>query len=261
MDRINRSLTGFIKYQPLLRELIKRDIKVRYRHSVLGMLWTVLNPLLNMIVMTIVFSNMFRADIKNFPLYVMIGNIVFSLNSEATNQGMNSIVWNASLIKKVYIPKYMFPLSNVLSCLVNFGFSFIAMIIVMIFTHAEFHSTMLTAWIPTLYLVIFAFGLSLILCSINVFFRDTSHLYGVFVTAWMYLSGVFYSVDIVGKELRPFVEYNPMYMYISFFRTIIIDGYFPSIEQNLMCIAWSAIMLVAGLVFFYKAQDKFILYI
>lgn len=261
MNKIKQSLYGFKKYQPLLKELIKRDVKVRYRHSVLGMLWTVLNPLLNMIVMTIVFSNMFRADIKNFPLYVMIGNIVFALNSDATQQGMNSIVWNASLIKKVYIPKYMFPLSNVLSCLVNFGFSFIAMIIVMIFTQAEFHITMIASLIPTLYLVVFSFGLSLILCSVNVFFRDTTHLYGVFVTAWMYISGIFYSVDIVGKELRPFVEYNPMYIYISYFRTLIMDGFFPTIEQNILCIAWALGMLVVGLVFFYKTQDRFILYI
>lgn len=261
MYKISDKFKGFFKYQSLLRELVKRDIKVRYRHSVLGMLWTVLNPLLNMIVMTIVFLNMFSADIANFPLFVMIGNVVFSMNSEATTQSMNSIVWNASLIKKVYIPKYMFPLSNVLSSLVNFGFSFAALVLVMLFTQAEFHLTMIAVWIPLLYLLMFSFGTGLVLCSVNVFFRDMQHLYGVFLAAWMYLSGIFYSIDIVALELRPFIEANPMYQYISAFRIIIMDGAFPSLKQNLICIAWALGMMIAGLFVFYKTQDKFILHI
>ena len=103
MNRIRTSFAVFKKYQPLLKELVKRDITIRYRHSVLGLLWTVLNPLLMMIVMSIVFSTLFTNSIDNFPVYVMIGNVVFNCNSEATNRGLNSILWNSSLIKKVYI--------------------------------------------------------------------------------------------------------------------------------------------------------------
>ena len=115
----------FLKYRPLLKELVARDLKVRYRHSILGMIWTVLNPLLMMIILTIVFANLFKVTIENFPVYVLIGQIVFNTNSDATMQGMNAMVHNAALIKKVYIPKYLFPLSNVASCMVNFGFSFV----------------------------------------------------------------------------------------------------------------------------------------
>lgn len=261
MKILKQRVYGFFKYQPLLWELVKRDIKVRYRHSFLGMVWTVLNPLLMMIVLTIVFSSMFKMDIENFPVYVLIGQIVFNCNTDATTQGMNSIVWNASLIKKIYIPKYLFPLSNVLSCLVNFGFSFIALIIVMLSTGAPFYPTLLTAWIPLAYLVVFAFGLSLILCSINVFFRDMQHLYSVFTTAWMYLSALFFSVDIVPVGLLPVIEWNPLYRYITFFRQIIMEGTFPSVEANLICAAFSVGVLLLGLVAFAMLQDRFILHI
>lgn len=254
-------LHGFIKYSPLLKELVMRDIKVRYRHSVLGMLWTVLNPLLMMIILASVFSNILKSDIENYPVYILIGQIVFNSNADATSQGMNAVVWNAALIKKVYIPKYLFPLSMVLSSLINFGFAFIALIIVMIFTGAPFHITMLTVWIPIAYLLVFSFGLSLILCAANVFFRDMQHLYSVFITAWMYFSAIFYSVDIIPQEFVGVFQWNPMYRYVSFFRQIILEGTFPSVQTNLICLAISLVSLVCGLVFFAKTQDKFILHI
>ncbi|MBP0984774.1 MAG: ABC transporter permease [Oscillospiraceae bacterium] len=261
MNKVTTWFKNFIKYQPLLRELVKRDLKVRYRHSFLGILWTVLNPLLNMLVMTFVFSNMFKMDIENFALYVMIGNVVFSFTSESTMSSMNSIVWNASLIKKVYIPKYMFPLSNIISALVNFSFSFIAMILVMLFTGAKFYGTIITVWIPLLYLMVFCYGVGLFLCSINVFFRDMSHLYSVFINVWMYASAIFYSTSILSKELLAVVEGNPLYQYITFFREIIMEGRFPSAGQNLVCIAWSLGALLVGSLIFNRTQKKYILHI
>lgn len=254
-----QSLKGFIKFQPLLRELVVRDIKVRYRHSFLGLVWTVLNPLLMMTVLSVVFSSMFKSTISNFPVYVLIGSIVFNFNSEATTQGMNSILWNASLIKKVYIPKYLFPMSNVVSSLVNFGFSFISLIIVMLITKAPFHITIVTIWIPLVYLFMFSFGLGLILCAINVYFRDMAHIYGVFVTAWMYLTPIFYSIDIAPSFFRKAIVINPMYHFVMFFRKIIMDGIFPGVQSNLILILLSIGMLFLGLFTFSKLQDNFIL--
>lgn len=251
----------FKKYYPLLKELVKRDITIRYRHSILGMLWTVLNPLLMMIVMSIVFSSLFKNSIENYPVYVMIGNIVFNCNSESTNRGLGSIIWNSSLIKKVYIPKYLFPLATVMSCLINFGFSFIALLVVMLFTNAKFYITLITAWIPLMYLIIFSLGLSLMLCAVNVFFRDTEHLYGVFITVWMYLSAIFYTTDILPVGIRTVVNYNPLYQYITFFRKIIMDGIFPSLQTNLLCLFYSFSVLFLGMIIFYKLQNKFILHI
>lgn len=259
----NRKSNGsFFKYAPLLRELVIRDIKIRYRHSVLGILWTVLSPLLNMIVMTVVFQTIFANSIEFFALYVMIGNVVFSFVSESTNRGMNSILWNASLIKKVYIPKYLFPLANVVSSLVNFGFSFIAMIFVMLIIRAPFRPIMLTFIVPLIYLMVFAFGLSLILCAINVFFRDIQHLYTVFLTVWMYISAIFYDVSMLGNGfVKTIININPLYQYIRFFREIIMDGVFPGIYHNLYCALWAALMLVIGILFFKTTQKKFILHI
>ena len=251
---------------PLLKELVIRDIKIRYRHSVLGILWTVLNPLLNMIVMTIVFQTIFASTIEYFALYVMIGNIVFGFVSEATNRGMNAILWNASLIKKVYIPKYLFPLANVVSSLVNFLFSYIAMIFVMLIIGAPFRWMLFSCIVPLFYLIIFSFGMSLILCSINVFFRDIQHIYSVFLTVWMYLSAIFYSVETIAKaeggaQIASLIELNPMYQFIRFFREIIIDGVFPGILHNLFCAGFSLAMLIIGVLFFKLTQKKFILHI
>ena len=131
---VKEKMEGFRRFTPLLRELVVRDIKVRYRHSALGLVWTVLNPLLMMVVITIVFSTLFKQNIPNFPIYYLSGSLIFAFNSESTTTALNSIISNASLIKKVYIPKYLFPLSNVLSGLVNLGFSLIAMFIVMLIT-------------------------------------------------------------------------------------------------------------------------------
>lgn len=261
MSYVIQHLNGLIRYRSLLKELVIRDLKVRYRHSVLGMLWTVLNPLLMMIVMTLVFANLFKITIENYPVYILTGQIIFNANADATMQAMNSMVCNASLVKKVYIPKYLFPLANVLSTLVNFGFSFIALLMVMIFTDAPIYLTIFCSWIPVLYLAIFAFGLGLILSAINVFFRDMQHLYSVIITAWSYLSVVFYSVDIIPDRLMAFMKWNPMYQYISFFRQLIIDGTFPSVETNVICVSIALGMLAFGLVFFAKTQDKFILHI
>ena len=145
---VKEKMEGFRRFTPLLRELVVRDIKVRYRHSALGLVWTVLNPLLMMVVITIVFSTLFKQNIPNFPIYYLSGSLIFAFNSESTTTALNSIISNASLIKKVYIPKYLFPLSNVLSGLVNLGFSLIAMFIVMLITDAPFHATLLLLPIP-----------------------------------------------------------------------------------------------------------------
>lgn len=266
MEAVKTSKNVFIKYTPLLQELIVRDIKIRYRKSILGVLWTVLNPLLNMLVLTAVFKTIFASTIEYFALYVMIGNIVFGFVNESTTRGMNSILWNASLIKKVYIPKYLFPLANVLSSVVNFAFSYVAMIFVMIVMQAPFRWLMLTSIVPFLYLFIFCYGLSLLLCSINVFFRDIQHLYTVFMTIWMYISAIFYSVeDIAAKEqgqvIANIINLNPLYQYIRFFREIIIDGTFPGLWHNLFCGGIALAALALGLLVFKHAQKKFILHI
>ncbi len=252
---------GLKRFSPLLKELVVRDIKVRYRHSVLGLVWTVLNPLLMMAVITVVFSTLFKTDIEHFPIYYLAGSLLFSFNSESTTTAMHSMISNASLIKKVYIPKYLFPLSNVLSAMVNLGFSLIAMFIVMIVTGAPFHVTLLLIPIPIFYVFVFATGLGIMLSALTVFFRDIAHFYGVFILAWTYLTPVFYPVSILPPTLMKIMQFNPMYHYITFMRDLVLNGTFPSMKENLICIAMSLAMLVLGLFVFYKKQDKFVLYV
>lgn len=262
ITKITNSLRGFFKYSSLLRELVTRDIKVRYRRSVLGILWTVLNPLLMMIVMNIVFSTLFKNRIDNFALYYLSGYIMYTFFTESTTQALHSIVNNSALIKKVYIPKYLFPVSKVASSLVNLGFSFIAMLIVMIFTGAKFHWTIILAPIPVAYLVVFCCGFGMILATMHVHFRDIGHLYGIVTLVWMYLTPLFYPADLlVTNGVGFLLEFNPLYHYIVYFRMLILDGQIPGLSDNLICIVLSSVMFILGTIVFYKKQDQFILYV
>ncbi|MEL7567677.1 MAG: ABC transporter permease [Dehalobacterium sp.] len=259
--RIRENIKVFFKYSNLLNELVVRDIKVRYRKSVLGLLWTVLNPLLMMIVITIVFSTIFRYSIPNFPIYYLTGSLIFSFNSQSTSNAMYSIIRNSSLIKKVYIPKYLFPLSKVVSELVNLGFSLIAMFIVMIVTGAHFYPTLLLMPIPIFYTFVFTTGLGLLLAAYAVYFRDICHFYGVFVLAWTYFTPIFYPVDILPSPALTLMKLNPMYHFIGYFRDLVLYGIVPGMITNIYCMIFSFGALVIGLIAFYRKQDNFVLYI
>ena len=258
---VKEKMEGFRRFMPLLRELVVRDIKVRYRHSALGLVWTVLNPLLMMVVITIVFSTLFKQNIPNFPIYYLSGSLIFAFNSESTTTALNSIISNASLIKKVYIPKYLFPLSNVLSGLVNLGFSLIAMVIVMLVTGAPFHATLLLLPIPIFYTFLFSVGLGILLSAVTVFFRDIAHFYSVFILAWTYFTPIFYPVEILPDAVMKHMRLNPMYHLVTYMRSIVLYGVFPSLKENLLCLCLGLLMLALGLFVFYKKQDKFVLYV
>jgi len=251
----------FFKYKNLLRELVARDIKVRYRRSVLGMLWTVLNPLLMMTVITIVFSTLFRQNIEHYPIYYLAGSLVFSFNSETTSNALYSIIGNSALMKKVYIPKYLFPLSKTVSGLVNLGFSMIAMFIVMIVMGVKFHSTLLLLPIPTFYVFMFSAGSGLFLAAITVFFRDAANFYGVFIMAWTYFTPIFYPVSILPDSAMRLMYWNPMYHYVDYMRQLIIYGQFPGMRENLICFLFGIVSLILGVFAFYKKQDSFVLYV
>ena len=258
---VKEKMEGFRRFMPLLRELVVRDIKVRYRHSALGLVWTVLNPLLMMVVITIVFSTLFKQNIPNFPIYYLSGSLIFAFNSESTTTALNSIISNASLIKKVYIPKYLFPLSNVLSGLVNLGFSLIAMVIVMLVTGAPFHATLLLLPIPIFYTFLFSVGLGILLSAVTVFFRDIAHFYSVFILAWTYFTPIFYPVEILPDAAMQLMRLNPMYHLVTYMRSLVLYGVFPSLKENLLCLCLGVLMLALGLFVFYKKQDKFVLYV
>lgn len=261
IQAIYERIRVFLKYENLLHELVSRDIKVRYRRSFLGMLWTVLNPLLMMVVITIVFSTLFKQNIENFPIYYLAGSLVFSFNSETTSNALYSIIGNSSLMKKVYIPKYLFPLSKTVSGLVNLGFSLVAMFIVMLILGVEFRPTLLLLPIPVFYVFLFAAGSGLFLAAITVFFRDVANFYGVFVMAWTYFTPVFYPVSILPPAAMKLMYLNPMYHYVTYMRELVLYGQFPGMKENLVCFLFGAVSLVIGVWVFYKNQDRFVLYV
>lgn len=252
---------GLLRYQWLLRELIIRDLKIKYRKSVLGYLWSVLNPLMMMIVLTIVFSSMFRFNIENFPVYLLTGQLIFNFFSESTTLAMNGILGGASLIKKVYLPKYIFPVSKVLSSFTTMMFSLAALIIVMVITGTTFYSTLLGIPLLFIYLLIFSLGIGLALSALVVYFRDIQHLYGVLLTAWMYLTPIFYPLEMLPDWLRVYVENQPLSLFIQVFRESVLYGQWPSLEEHVLCILYSCVSLIIGFWIFKSNEKNFILHI
>lgn len=251
----------FLQYKPLLKELVRRDLKVKYRRSFLGYVWSLLNPLLMMCVMTLVFSYMFRFDIPNYPLYLITGQTLWTFFNESTNMSMYSVLQNGALIKKVYIPKFIFPVSRVLSSFVTMSFSLVAILVVMVFSKSPFYWTILLFPVPLFFLLLFAMGIGMVLSALSVYFRDITHLYGVLTLAWMYLTPVFYPVSALPVEVLPIILGNPMYVYITFFREIVLYGTVPEPILWLKCVLISLTALALGLAVFRKMQRNFILYI
>ena len=261
MRKNNLYLQNSWKYRHLLEELVRRDIKVKYRRSVLGLAWSILNPLLMMMVITAVFSTVFKFDVENFPAYYLTGSLIFNFVSEATNGAMRSILENSGLIKKVYLPKYVFPLEKVIFAFVNAIFSLIAVAIVFIIIGISPSWTMLLFPIPLIYTLIFSIGIGLILSAVNVFFRDMGHLYGVWLTAWMYLTPIIYPVEALPEAIRNILVFNPLFHYVNYFRAVMLYNAIPSMIDNLICLGISLCSLLLGVIIFKKQQDKFILYI
>lgn len=250
----------------ILKQLVTKDFKLKYRRSFLGVAWSVLNPLLMMIVMSIVFSFLFRNNIENYPLYLIIGNITFALMGDSTSAALTSIIDAAPLLKKVKVNRFVFPVQKVLFALVNFAFSLIAVAIVMVFFHVA--PTWHLLWLPVclLLLMLFCIGIGLIIGSLSVFFRDIIHLWSVVLTAWTYLTPIFWDFQMLIDKQAPMwvinlVQWNPMYNFLTFMRDIFLWQTDPSITIVLTCAVWAVVMLAIGIFVFRKTEHKFILYI
>lgn len=262
MTAIIIRLKGLMSFKDLLKQLVLRDIKLKYRRSVLGYLWSVLNPLLTMWVMVIVFSHLFRFDIPNFPVYLLSGQTLFNFMSEATSMGMGAIVGNASLLKKTYVPKYIFTFARVTSSLVNLLFTMAALFLVVFFTNVQLTPYFLLFPLVLAEVYIFSLGLAMLLSAANVFFRDIQYLWGVFLTMWTYLTPLFYPVTIIPEQYRFWYErLNPMYCYIAQFRNVVLYGKPPLINDVLLGTGIAFFVFLIGSWYFFRRQDNFILYI
>ena len=198
------------KYRFLIRQLVARDFRTKYKRSILGMFWSFLNPLLMMLVQYFVFSTIFKSDVPNFAAYLIIGTVMFNFFNEACGMALGSIVGNASLITKVYMPKYIYPLTRVMSSMVNLVISLIPLLIVCVITGVEFHKSALLAFFFLICLTVFSLGLGLLLSAAMVFFRDTQFLWGVLSMMWMYATPIFYPETILPEEFKFILQVNPM---------------------------------------------------
>lgn len=262
MNKLRGWLGGFYGYRHLFQQLVEKDIKLKYRRSFLGYLWSILNPLMIMIIMVSVFSSMFRSDIVNYPVYLIIGQTIFNFVSESTNQAMWSITGNAALLKKTYVPKYIFTLSKVTSSCVNTLFSLGAMLIVFIVCKVHFNWFMLFIPVIMAQVYIFCVGLGLFLSQATVFFRDIQYIYAAFLMAWMYLTPIFYPITQLDPQLIWIIKtFNPLYSFITQFRTIVLECTMPDPGLILYGFAVSIAILIVGTFCFLKNQGRFILYI
>lgn len=254
---------NFKKYRYLLVELVKKDIKLKYRNSVLGILWTLLEPLLTMIVLTVVFTTLFDRSIENFPVYVLIGRLMYSYFSSGTRSSLKAVRNHSAMIRKVYVPKYIYPLAASLSSFVIFLISLIVLAVVAIVQKIQPTVYLFGALVPLVALFLMTTGVGLILATLDVFFRDTEYLWGVVLMIIMYVSAIFYPADRLlqsGDWKQWLIKLNPLYAVIANFRNAIfgksLDPFFVWYS-----FAFGVLSMVLGVWIFYRKQDKFILHI
>lgn len=249
------------KYRFLIQQLVSRDFKTKYKRSVLGILWSFLNPLLTMCIQYVVFSTIFKSDISNYPAYLLIGIVSFNFFSEACSMALTSVVGNASLITKVYMPKYIYPFTRIMSSVINLVISWMPLLIVCVLTGVQFHRSIILALYFFLCLIIFCLGLGMLLASSMVFFRDTQFLWGVFSLMWMYITPVFYPENILPENFKFILKINPLYHFLKNARVCILDGISPEPIVYVQCLLIAVGALIVGAVLFCKSQDRFVLYL
>ena len=277
---LKRKKTSFVKNSYIVKALVKRNVKVQYRNSAIGILWTILNPLLNMLVMFFVFSNVLGyKDDNYYALYLLCGTITFALMRAATTQSMTSIVTNRGLLTKNKISQYVFPVAHNVGAVINFGFSMIALLAVMLIvaiknnTFEIFRANILLVFVMLPALFLFSYGLSLVLAAAYVFFRDIQHFYNVFLTLWTYLTPMFYKPytffesaeagDLSAKVITWVIKANPMYHFVEYFRDVAyrcaaMSQALPSFSQTLILYAWGLGAFLVGTLVFTLTRPKFI---
>lgn len=250
-----------MKYFVFLKEIIKRDIKKKYYKSALGVVWTVLHPLLHMLTITIVFSTLFHRSIENFPVYMLCGQLTFHFISGSGSRGLTAIIGNSAFLRSIYVPKYIFVVSRVTEAFVDLMFSLIALFPVMFVTGAPFTWNLLM--LPVLFILefMFALGLALVLATYGTFLRDLQHLYGIFTTLWHWVCALFYPITIVPSTYRFLFDLNPAYHYITIMRAICYEGVPPTDKSLIIATCFSVLMLAMGISVFRANENKFYLYV
>lgn len=248
-------------HQFLFEELVKRDFKKKYKRTVLGMAWSLLSPLLTLLVMKLVFTQFFGRTTPHYTIYLFCGNLVFSYFNESTSQGMTSLMGNASIFTKVNVPKYLFLLSKNIQTLINFGLSLCVFAIFCIFDRIHFTWKFVLLLYPIVGLVLFNIGVGLILSALFVFFRDIQYLWSVFTLLLMYMSAIFYTIDSYSYHVRCLFLFNPVYLFIRYFRMIVIEACVPADWYHLLILLDVSVVLGLGCWIYKKYNHKFLYYV
>ena len=244
----------------LFSELAKRDFKQKYKRTVLGMGWSIMSPLLTLLVMRLVFTHFFGRNMEHYTTYLFCGNLVYSYFKESTTGGMNALMANSGIITKINIPKYMFLLSKNVSSLINFSLTLVVFFIFAAIDDIRFGSHFVALVYPIICLVVFNIGMGLILSALFVFFRDTGYLYDIFTLLLMYMSAIFYQIDGYSPMVQRLFLCNPIFCYIKYFRVVVIGGSIPSLAYHGLCALYALIVLGIGCWIYKKNNHKFLYY-
>jgi len=247
-------------YGFLFEELIKRDFKKRYKRTFLGILWSMFGPLLQLLVMVLVFRPLLGGNIPHFVVFVFSGQLIFSFFRESTNQGMQSLIGNSGIIQKIRVPKYLFLLSRNVSSLINLGLTLIIFFFFVAIDGIPFHPRFVLLVYPLLTLMIMNIGIGLILSALFVFFKDVQYLYEIFVMVLMWLSAIFYDVGMFSESTQRLFLFNPMFTHIHYFRLIVLHGVIPAWHIHVICAMYALGALTVGAFFYKRYNYKFAYY-
>ena len=256
-----RIISELKKRKFLFEELVKRDFKQKYKRTALGMGWSILNPLLTLLVMRLVFTRFFGRNMEHYTTYLFAGNLIFSYYKESTNGGMQSLMSNASIFTKINVPKYLFLFSKNVSAVINFGLTLIVFFVFAALDNVPFRPSMLGIIYPIVTLTMFNVGVGMILSAMFVFFRDTQYLYDVFTLLLMYMSAIFYNVDAYSAKVQRIFLLNPVYCTIKYVRVIVLDGHLPSLAFHGLLFLYGALALIIGGTIYKTCNQKFLYYV
>lgn len=245
----------------LFQQLVKRDFTKKYKRTILGMAWSIISPLMNLLIMWLVFSNFFGNNVDHYAIYLFAGQLVFSYFTDATNMGMNSLVGNAGIFTKVNVPKYLFLFSQNVSALINFGLTLLIFFAFVALDGLPFTWKFITLMYPILCLILFNTGIGLILSAMYVFFRDMQYLWGILTQLIMWMSAIFYAIGSYSYTVQCLFLLNPIYVYIRYFRKIVIDGVIPTPQFHLLAAAYALIALAVGVFMYKKYNHEFLYYV
>lgn len=256
-----KQLETLKKHQFLFEELVKRDFKKKYKRTILGAGWSILSPLASLLVMKLVFTQFFGRTTENYLTYLFCGNLLFTYFTEATSQGMASLMGNASIYSKMNVPKYLFLFSKNVQALLNFGLILCIFFVFCIFDGITFTWKFIFLLYPITMLLLFNIGVGLILSALFIFFRDIQYLWSIFTRLLIYVSAIFYTID----HYSPFVQHcfllNPMYLFIRYFRKIVIENTIPSLWFHGLIFLWTSLVLLIGCSMYKKYNTKFLYYV